>query len=144
VAVAVPADLPNLEGFRILVVDDEADARTLIRRILEQCRASVTAVGSVDEAFEVLRRERPQLLLSDIGMPEKDGYELLRRVRSLPHGEGGDTPAVAITAFARSEDRRKALLAGFQMHLPKPIEPAELVAIVASQYNAHRRAAARG
>jgi CheY-like chemotaxis protein len=142
--VGIATEVPKLEGFRILVVDDEADARGLIERILRPSGATVVTAGSADEAFEVLRRDRPHLLLSDIGMPEQDGYELLRRVRALSHAEGGDTAAVAITAFARSEDRRRALLAGFQMHLPKPIEPAELIAIVTSQYNAHRRAAARG
>jgi PAS domain S-box-containing protein len=142
--VAAPADVPRLDGYRILVVDDEADARGLIQRILRPSGAEVMMAAGADEALELLRRERPHLLLSDIGMPGQDGYELLRRVRAMGHEEGGDTPAVAITAFARSEDRRKALLAGFQMHLPKPIEPGELVAIVVSQYNAHRRAAGRG
>jgi PAS domain S-box-containing protein len=137
------SDLPNFDGYRVLVVDDEPDARNLIQRILLRCHATVSTAGSADEALELVRRNRPHLILSDVGMPGQDGYQFLSRVRALPHSQGGDTPAVAITAFARSEDRRRALLAGFQMHLPKPVEPIELIAIVASHHNSHRRAESR-
>ncbi|MDB6135099.1 MAG: hypothetical protein JWM59_3342 [Verrucomicrobiales bacterium] len=124
----------------MLGVDDEPDVRKIIQRIFERCHVTVTTAGSAAEAVEILRRDRPHLLLSDVGMPDRDGCDLLRAVRTLPPGEGGNTPAVAVTAFARSEDRRRALLAGFQMHLPKPIEPAELIAIITQQYSAHCRA----
>jgi CheY-like chemotaxis protein len=137
--IGVPSDLPAFDGFRVLVVDDEAEARMLIERILRRCNVQVTTAQSADEAMELLRVERPNFLLSDIGMPGEDGYGLLRRVRALPPEQGGDTPAVAITAFAPSEGRRRALMAGFQMHVPKPVEPAELIAIVTSHFNAQRR-----
>jgi PAS domain S-box-containing protein len=142
-AAAAAADLPRLDGYRVLVVDDEPDARALIERILRRCGADVATAGGADEAFDLLRRGPPDLILSDVGMPGQDGYQFLRRVRALSREQGGDTPAVAITAFARSEDRRRALTAGFQMHLPKPVEPAELLAVVASHYNTHRRATGR-
>jgi PAS domain S-box-containing protein len=138
---AVPADLPRMDGYRVLVVDDEPDARSLIERLLRRCGADVTAAADADEGLDLVRRRGFDLILSDIGMPGQDGYQFLQRVRALPRDEGGNTPAVAITAFARSEDRRRALMAGFQMHLPKPVEPAELIAVVASHYNAFRRAA---
>jgi PAS domain S-box-containing protein len=136
-------DFPSFDGFKILVVDDERDACTVIRRVLERCNADINTASSADEAFELVRRLRPDLILSDIGMPRQDGYQFLSRVRALSHEEGGDTPAIAITAFARSDDRRRALMAGFQMHLPKPVEPAELIAVVANQFQAYRRAASR-
>ena len=118
----------DLSGITVLVVDDEPDARDLIARVLRDCRAEVHAVGSADEALRLLAKAKPDLLVSDIGMPVTDGYELLRRVRAL----GETTPAIALTAFARSEDRTRALLSGFLVHVSKPIEPAELVATVAS------------
>jgi PAS domain S-box-containing protein len=122
----------NLEGVRVLVVDDEPDARTLIRRVLEECGAEVrTSPGGV-EALRQLEDWRPDVLLSDIGMPVMDGYELLRRTRALGSQRGGKVPAVALTAFARTEDRTRALRAGFIMHVSKPVEPSELVAAVAS------------
>jgi CheY-like chemotaxis protein len=120
-----------LNGVRVLVVDDEPDARALIRRILVDCQAEVGVAGSVEQALKLLPALEPHLLLSDIGMPDQDGFELIRRVRSS--GRTAQTlPAVALTAFARSEDRRRALLAGFQAHIPKPVDPAELVAAIAS------------
>ena len=120
----------SLAGIRVLVVDDEADARETLSQILEHCGAEVTAVSSVDEAMQALPRYRPHVLLSDIGIPGQDGYELIRRVRNLAPEEGGAVPAAALTAFARSEDRRRALLAGFQMHVAKPVEVHELAAVV--------------
>jgi CheY-like chemotaxis protein/two-component sensor histidine kinase len=120
-----------LDGVRVLVVDDEPDARELARQILGLARATVKTAGSAAEALEQLAAERPDVLVSDIGMPVADGYELIRRVRELGWN-GKQLPAVALTAFARPEDRRRALLAGFQTHVSKPVDPDELIAIVAT------------
>jgi CheY-like chemotaxis protein len=114
------------------VVDDEDDARHLIQSILEQCGCVVTAVGSVPEAMSALAHGVADIILSDIGMPELDGYELIRRVRALPPHRGGDAPAAALTAYTRPEDRQRVLNAGYSTHIAKPVEPAELVAVVAS------------
>jgi CheY-like chemotaxis protein len=116
----------------VLVVDDKADARNLVRRVLEDCGARVLLADSAKDALAVLCSERPQMLISDIGMPGEDGYELIRRVRQLPANQGGRTPAAALSAFARAEDRTRALRAGYQMHIAKPVEPTELTAVVAS------------
>ncbi|HYC01550.1 MAG TPA: ATP-binding protein [Candidatus Limnocylindrales bacterium] len=121
-----------LHGLRILVVDDESDTRELIQRVFEHCDADVHVAAGAKAALESIPVLRPHVLVSDIGMPEMDGYQLIRAVRRLPAEQGGRTPAVAVTAFARSEDRTRALLAGYQVHIAKPIEPAELVATVAS------------
>jgi PAS domain S-box-containing protein len=121
-----------LQGVRVLVVDDEADARDLIRRVLEDCNAEVSTAGSAAEAVPILEAQRFHVLVSDIGMPAVDGYEFLRQVRLLKPENGGRIPAIALTAFARSEDRTRALMAGYQVHVAKPVEPAELVATVAS------------
>ena len=130
-APALARDL-DLAAVRVLVVDDEADARALVRRLLEERGATVTTNGSVAEALASLRQERFDVLVSDIGMPEEDGYSLIRQVRALAPEQGGAMPAVALTAYARSEDRMKAVMAGFQMHVTKPVEPAELLTMVAS------------
>jgi signal transduction histidine kinase/DNA-binding response OmpR family regulator len=122
---------PELDGLRVLVVDDEPDARELIRSILEASKARVTSAGSVAEAFEALRRELPDVLVSDVGMAGETGYDLIRKVRSLPADKGGRMPAVALTAYARMEDRTRALLMGFDIHVPKPIEPSELLVVIA-------------
>jgi len=121
----------SLEGVRVLVVDDEADARALIERVLQECEAKVTTAGSAKEAFEYVEREAPDILLSDIGMPKEDGYSLMRRIRNLSGG-ASQIPAIALTAYARAEDRAKALQAGYQLHLAKPVEPVKLIAMVAS------------
>jgi len=123
---------PDLAGITVLVVDDQADARDLIQRVLAECGASVLTASTAAEALRTVEAARPDVLVSDIGMPEVDGYELLRRVRTLGHTRGGRLPAIALTAFARSEDRTRALRAGFLIHVSKPIEPAELIATVAS------------
>lgn len=123
---------PPIADLRVLLVDDEADARSLATRMLEQHGVEVHTAASADEALELLKRVRPDVIVSDVGMPETDGYQFMRMVRSLPDAEGGRTPAVAATAFARSEDRTKALLAGYQAHLAKPVDANELVAIVAT------------
>jgi signal transduction histidine kinase/ActR/RegA family two-component response regulator len=122
----------DLSGVTVLVIDDQADARELIQRVLTECDAKVITAGTAAEALRAVETERPDVLVSDIGMPDVDGYELLRRVRALGHARGGRLPAIALTAFARSEDRTRALRAGFLVHVSKPVEPAELVATVAS------------
>lgn len=139
----VPKPDADLQGFHVLVIDDEADARHLIRHILTKCGATVTTASSAAEGLAAVRQHRPDMLLSDIGMPVEDGYEFLAKLRQLSQAEGGDTPAVALTAFARSEDRRRALMAGFQMHLPKPVEAAELLAVASNLCAASRRARSR-
>jgi PAS domain S-box-containing protein len=128
---ATPRPYANLGGVKVLIVDDEPDGRSLIERLLRDCEATVTTAGSAREAMERVIRERPDVLLSDIGMPKEDGYALIRRVRELG-GEKGRIPAIAVTAYARAEDRAKAIEAGYQMHLAKPVEPAKLVEMVAS------------
>ncbi len=122
----------ELAGLKVLVVDDQADARDLIKRVLEDCAATVLTAGSAADALALVERERPDLLVSDIGMPDADGFELLRMVRALGAARGGRVPAIALTAFARSEDRTRALRAGFLVHVAKPVDPSELVATVAS------------
>jgi CheY-like chemotaxis protein len=122
----------ELEGLTVLVVDDQADARDLIRRVLEDSAATVLTASTADEALHLIERRRPHVLVTDIGMPDVDGYELLKRVRALGITRGGRLPAIALTAFARSEDRTKALRAGFMVHVAKPVDPSELVATVAS------------
>ena len=121
-----------LSGICLLLVEDEADQRQILRRILEGQGARVTLAEDAATGLELLRAERPQVLVSDIGLPGMDGYEFLRRVRGLPQGEGGRTPAVALTAFARAEDRQRALRAGFQAHITKPAEASELVSLIAN------------
>jgi len=125
-------ELPRLDSIAVLIVDDEPDGRALVGRILEGRGARAVAVRSAAEALEQLEREHFDILLSDIGMPEMDGYELLRRVRGRDAIRARPLPAIAVTAYARSEDRQRSLLAGFQMHLAKPIEARELVAAMAS------------
>ncbi|WP_437513826.1 hybrid sensor histidine kinase/response regulator [Sorangium sp. So ce1099] len=123
---------PELNGLNVLVVDDEDDTRELLVTMLEQCGARVTAVASTTEALLALKALRPDVLVSDIAMPGEDGYTLIRKVRALPAKSGGRTPAVALTAYARTEDRTRALRAGFNTHVPKPIEQAELLAVLAN------------
>jgi PAS domain S-box-containing protein len=126
-------DCPDrLDGLRVLVVDDEPDTREMLKTGLGHCGAEVTAAGSAAEALEALKAGVPDVLISDIGMPDEDGYTLMRQVRALPAAEGGGVPAIALTAYARVEDRMQALRAGYHMHVTKPVELAELAAIVAS------------
>ncbi|GMU05245.1 hybrid sensor histidine kinase/response regulator [Corallococcus caeni] len=127
-----PMPPPELGGVKVLVVDDEEDARELLRTLLEDCGAHVATAGSAAEGLQVLQVEHPDVLVSDIGMPGTDGYGFIKQVRALPDEKGGRTPAVAITAYARSEDRTRVLRAGFQSHVPKPVEPGELLAVLAS------------
>ncbi len=125
----------DIAGVRVLVVDDDPDARDLVKRLLEECRAVVTTAGSGPDALDLMRRQRFDVLVSDIGMPGEDGHELIRQVRLLKPAEGRDTPAVALTAYARVEDRAKAIGAGFERHAAKPVEAAELIALVAALAN---------
>jgi signal transduction histidine kinase len=126
---ATPPD-DVLEGVRLLVVDDDFDARELLTTMLQKAGAEVRAVGSVREALFVLPALRPNAIVSDIGIPSEDGYTLARRLRALPPGEGGETPAIALTAFAAPRDRKLALDAGFDAFLAKPVSAPELVALV--------------
>jgi PAS domain S-box-containing protein len=121
-----------LNGVRVLIVDDETDSREVLTATLEQVGAEVTAVASASEALDAITQLTPDVLVSDIGMPLEDGYSLIRKVRQLKAEQGGQIPAIALTAYARPEDRMRAIAAGFQMHIAKPLEPAELVTMVAS------------
>jgi hypothetical protein len=134
-AQATPLDCEtlNLKGVRVLVVDDEPDARLLVKRLLEECECVVSAVGSGEEALQLSGTSGFDVLVSDIGMPNEDGYAFIRRWREQEAKAGRPkTPAVALTAYARAEDRRRAILAGYQAHIAKPVETGELLAVVAS------------
>lgn len=122
----------DLNGIHVLVIDDEPDARALVQRVLEDGGARVTAAESVDETVRLVQQQKFDVLVSDIGMPGEDGYSLIRRVRQLGAAANGNIPAIALTAYARAEDRVKAVAAGFQMHIAKPVEPIELLTMVAS------------
>lgn len=122
----------RLDGLRILIVDDEADTRELLKQGLEYCGAKVSVAGSAAEAIDSLIATVPDILISDIGMPGIDGYGLIRQVRGLPSNKGGRVAAIALTAYTRIEDRLQALRAGYDMHVPKPVELTELVAVAAS------------
>ena len=126
------AEQPNLEGLNILIVDDEPDALDVITVELVQYGANVTGVSNAEDALKLLEKRRFDLLVSDIGLPKMDGYELIRRVRKLEEGREKRIPAVALTAYARVQDRMQAILAGFSTHVAKPIEANELVTVVAS------------
>lgn len=126
---SVDEQFSGLKDIRILVIDDEPDTRLLLTTIMENCGATVMTAGSADEGFQAIEQFRPHLLISDIAMPEEDGYSLIRRIRALSPVRGGDTPAIALTAYAREEDRKQSLEAGFQKHLAKPIIPEDLIAV---------------
>src|SRR5215210_1790433 len=133
---ARPGDAPeaaceSLRGVRILVVDDQDDARVLLDRVFVECGARVETAASAAEALEAVRRFRPDVLVSDLGMPGEDGYELIRKLRALPPDQGGNLPSAAVSALARPEDQRRALQAGYQVHIAKPVEPPELISAVA-------------
>ena len=123
---------PSLHGTRVMVVDDEADAREVLATVLGLSGADVTVATSAADALALLARNRPDVLVCDIDMPGEDGYSLLRKVRTLPDTEGGTIPAAALTAATSPEDRLRALRAGFQIHIPKPVQPGELAAVVAT------------
>jgi len=121
-----------LSGMRILVIDDDRDARELIHKVLAQHQAEVITAANAMEGLLILKSQMPDVMISDIGMPEKDGYQFIREVRRLPAIHGGETPAIALSAFAHSEDRTRAMMAGYQMHLSKPVESNELIASIDS------------
>jgi CheY-like chemotaxis protein len=134
---------PNLGGLRILVVDDEADMRDMLEIRLRQYGADVITVASAEAAMEALAQEepRPDLIVSDIGMPGEDGYSLMRRVRALDPEQGGLIPAIAVTAYSRIEDRAQAMAAGFQMHISKPVKLSELgyaITSIIGRFNHHQ------
>jgi PAS domain S-box-containing protein len=124
--------LPRIDGLRVLVVDDEEDALSLVTQVLVAHGAEVHAAGTAREALEKLGSVHPDVIVSDIGMPEEDGYALIRKIRALPSESGGGTPAVALTAYAREDDARRAFAAGYQIHVAKPVEPTQLATVVAN------------
>lgn len=133
----------DLNGVQVLVIDDETDSREFVAFVLEQAGARVTTATSAGEGFAALSQSQPDVLLSDIGMPDMDGYMLIRQIRALPQKQGGQVPAIALTAYAGDFNQQQALAAGFQRHLAKPIEPGELLVIIASlvkrtRQNQHR------
>jgi signal transduction histidine kinase/CheY-like chemotaxis protein len=123
---------PELQGLKVLIVDDQPDAREVLAAVMMHCGATAIEASSSSEGLGRVVAARPDVIISDIGMPEEDGYSFIRRVRELAADAGGRTPAAALTAYARAEDRRQAMQAGFEMHVPKPVEPAELVTVVAT------------
>jgi hypothetical protein len=122
--------LPRLDGVIAFIVDDEADARELLRTVLEDQGAKVTTFGSADDVLAELRTTKPTVLICDVGMPNTDGYQLIRTLRA-EEPRGGRIPALALTAFARAEDRKRSLVAGYQAHLAKPFDVGELILMVA-------------
>lgn len=126
------SEVPSLEGVRVLVIDDDDESRDVVAAHLNGCHAAVSTAPSAADGFELLQREHFDVLLADIGMPGEDGYTLIQRVRTLCRPDSASIPAAALTAFAREEDRERALRAGFQLHLSKPIDGAALVAAVAA------------
>ncbi len=121
----------ELDGVRVLVVDDERDSLELVRRLLKECKADVMLASSAEDGLRLVSENAPDVIVSDIGMPGKDGLEMMRELRAQVVGKQSKIPAIALTAFARSEDRTRAMLAGYQVHLSKPVEPQELLAAVA-------------
>jgi CheY-like chemotaxis protein len=134
---SVGCERPNLRGVKVLVVEDEADAREFIRRFLVECEALPAVAASVAEAQKLLLTFKPDVIVSDIGMPQKDGYEFIRDVRK----QGLTTPAVALSAYVRAEDRIRSAQNGYQTHLAKPVEPAELLAVIAGLAGRYERTA---
>jgi CheY-like chemotaxis protein len=143
-APAAPAPalpMPTLDGVRVLVVEDDFDARVLIRRMLEGAGAHVTEAADVDAAIGAIEAARPTVVVSDIALPHQDGYDLIRRIRERYRADV--LPAIALTAFAREEDRSKALDAGYQAHLAKPVDPRQLLTVAASLIQGARRLTGR-
>ncbi|HZT58249.1 MAG TPA: response regulator, partial [Pyrinomonadaceae bacterium] len=123
---------PRLDGLRLLLVEDERESSEMVAMMLEQCGATVATAATAAEGLRLLKELRPDVLVSDIEMPGEDGYALIGKVRSLGADEGGNTHSVALTAHARAEDRLRALAAGFDAHVPKPVEAAELATVIAA------------
>ena len=131
--------LGNLNGVRVLAIDDDEDALSLLRVVLETAGADVTTLSSAAAGLEQIETIRPDAVIVDLGMPGMDGFEFITRLRVASDPQIRDVPAAALTAFARSDDRTKALRSGFEMHLAKPVDPAELVASVATLVRRSRR-----
>jgi CheY-like chemotaxis protein len=125
----------NLTGVQVLVIDDETDSREFVAFVLEQAGASVITATSASEGFAILTQSLPDVVLSDIGMPDMDGYMLMHQIRALPPEQGGQIPAIALTAYAGDFNQQQALAAGFQQHLSKPVEPNVLLVAIASLIN---------
>jgi len=124
---------PRLDGVRVLVVDDDSDTRQMLKAVLSECHADVITAASVAEAIKEIEQRKPDVLVSDLGMPEQDGYELIKQVRNTESADNAArVPALALTAYAKAEDRVRALAGGYQVHLAKPVEPAEFVLVVAN------------
>jgi len=130
-----PKNPPSLAGVRALFVDDDVDARKLTTMMLEECGAEVRTVGSAAEALAACDEWRPDILIADIGMPVEDGYMLMKKLRALESERGGHIPAIALTAYGRKEDRLRALSVGYEYHVPKPVDPTELLIVVKSVIN---------
>lgn len=120
----------NLAGLKVLVVDDDPDSRDLVAFLLQEYGVEVIVVASALEALKILTNNQPDLLLCDIGMPDMDGYMLMRQIRALPPEQGGRIPAIALTAYAGESNQQQALKAGFQWHLAKPVEPMDVIAVI--------------
>ncbi|OKH40500.1 hypothetical protein NIES2119_02480 [[Phormidium ambiguum] IAM M-71] len=120
----------NLAGLKVLVVDDDPDSRDLVAFLLQEYGVEVIVVASALEALKILTTNQPDLLLCDIGMPDMDGYMLMRQIRALPPEQGGQIPAIALTAYAGESNQQQALKAGFQWHLAKPVEPMDVIAVI--------------
>ena len=127
-----PAFAQTLDGLRVLIVEDTDDSRIMLKSLLEMSGATVTAAATAEEAFEFFTAERPDVLVSDIGLPREDGLSLIRKIRKLPPEQGAQVPAVATTAFTSEEDRKATLEAGYQAHVCKPLDVGELITIIRS------------
>ncbi|HVZ30960.1 MAG TPA: response regulator, partial [Polyangiaceae bacterium] len=136
---SVPPAAAILNGVQVLVVDDEPDARELVAEVLMEAGAVVETARSAADGFTAFRRSRPDVLVSDIGMPDEDGFSFMRRIRALPADEGGRLPSLALTAFAREQDRTRAIQNGFTTHIGKPVNPDALVSAVANLAAVARR-----
>jgi CheY-like chemotaxis protein len=124
---------PRLDGVFVLVVDDDSDTRQMLKAVLSECHADVITASSAAEAIKEIEQRKPDVLVSDLGMPEQDGYQLIKQVRETESAEHtARIPALALTAYAKAEDRVRALAGGYQVHLSKPVEPAEFVLVVAN------------
>jgi CheY-like chemotaxis protein len=124
------SDLYNLQGKKILVVDDDQDSQELLAFMLEQEGAEIQTVSSAVDALNIIPQWQPDVLLSDIGMPQIDGYTLIREIRNLPKEQGGQVPAIALTAYAAEADKETALSSGFQQHIAKPVDPVECIGAI--------------
>jgi CheY-like chemotaxis protein len=125
-----PADSVNLAGLKVLVVDDDPDSRELVAFLLQEYGVEVIVVASAAEVLKTLKSTQPDILLCDIGMPDMDGYMLMRQIRAMSPEQGGEIPAIALTAYAGESNQQQALKAGFQYHLAKPVEPMDVIAVI--------------